>query len=86
VGEAGEAYARARRLCEQVDRPAQLGLVLYGQFLFRIVRGELEQAEHHAEEMRHLGEAKNDAMWKCFGSQISGSICFYLGKFADVRP
>jgi class 3 adenylate cyclase/tetratricopeptide (TPR) repeat protein len=83
--EAGEAYARARRLCEQLNRPVQLGLVLYGQFLFRIVRGELEQAEHHAEEMRHLGETRNDAMWKCFGSQLSGNICFYLGKFTDVR-
>lgn len=83
--EAGEAYARARRLCEQLNRPVQLGLVLYGQFLFRIVRGELEQAEHHAEEMRHLGETRNDAMWKCFGSQLSGNICFYLGKFTNVR-
>jgi class 3 adenylate cyclase/tetratricopeptide (TPR) repeat protein len=83
--EAGEAYARARRLCEQLNRPAQLGLVLYGQYLFRIVRGELEQAEHHAEEMRHLGEARNDATWTCFGTQISGNICFYLGKFTDVR-
>jgi tetratricopeptide (TPR) repeat protein len=83
--EAGEAYARARQLCEQLDRPAQLGLVLYGQFLFRIVRGELEQAEHHAEEMRHLGETRNDVMWKCFGSQLNGNICFYLGKLTDVR-
>jgi tetratricopeptide (TPR) repeat protein len=82
--EPGEAYARARRLCEQLDRPAQLGLVLYGQFLSRVVRGELEQADHHAEEMRHLGETRNDVMWKCFGSQISGTICFYLGKFTDV--
>ena len=74
--EPGEAYARARRLCEQLDRPAQLGLVLYGQFLFRIVRGELEQAEHHAEDMRRLGERRNDVMWQCFGSQLSGNICF----------
>jgi class 3 adenylate cyclase/tetratricopeptide (TPR) repeat protein len=83
--EPGEAYARARQLCEQLDRPAQLGLVLYGQFLSRVVRGELEQAEHHAEEMRHLGSTRNDVMWKCFGSQLSGNICFYLGKFTDVR-
>ena len=83
--EAGEAYARARRLCERVNRPAQLGLVLYGQYLFRIVRGELEQAEHHAGELRRLGEAHNDAMWKCFGAQLSGNICFYLGKLTDVR-
>lgn len=83
--ETGEAYARARQLCEQLNRPAQLGLVLYGQYLFRIVRGELEQAQHHAEELRHLRKAGNDAMWQCFGSQISGNICFYLGKFNDVR-
>jgi hypothetical protein len=83
--ESGETYARARRLAEQLNRPAQLGLVLYGQYLFRIVRGELEQAEHHAEELRHLGEVQNEMMWKCFGSQISGNICFYLGKFTDVR-
>ena len=80
----GEAYARARRLCEQLNRPSQLGLVLYGQYLFRIVRGELEQAEHHAEEMRHLGETRNDVMWKCFGSQLGGTVHFYLGKLTDV--
>lgn len=83
--ETGEVYARARWLAEQLNRPTQLGLVLYGEYLFRIVRGELEQAEHHAEELRRLREAGNDAMWKCFGSQISGNICFYLGKFSDVR-
>jgi class 3 adenylate cyclase/predicted ATPase len=85
AAETGEAYARARQLCEQLDRPVQLGLVLYGQYLFRVVRGELEQAEHHAEELRRLGETRNDAMWKCFGTQISGNICFYLGKFSNVR-
>lgn len=83
--ETGEVYARARELCEQLKRPEQLGLVLYGQYLFRIVRGELEQAEHHAGELRHLREAGDDAMWRCFGSQIGGNICFYLGKFSDVR-
>jgi predicted ATPase len=82
--EAGEAYARARQLCEQLNRPAQLGLVLYGQYLFRIVRGELERAEHHAEEVRQLGEARNETMWKCFGAQLGGTICFYLGKLTDV--
>lgn len=83
--ETGEVYARARQLCEQLKRPARLGVILYGQYLFRIVRGELEQAEHHAEELRRLRAAGNDAMWKCFGAQISGNICFYLGKFSDVR-
>ncbi len=24
-------------------------------------------------------------MWSCFGSQLSGNICFYLGKFSNAR-
>ena len=83
--EPGETYARARQLCEQRNRPAQLGQVLVGQFVFRLVRGELDKAEHHAEEIRRLGEARNDVMWKCFGSERSGTACVWLGKFIDAR-
>ena len=83
--EPGEAYARARHLCEQLDRWAQLGPILYGQFVFHLVRGELERAEHHAKEMRHLGEARNELVWRCLGSRVSGVICCVLGKFADAR-
>jgi tetratricopeptide (TPR) repeat protein len=35
--------------------------------------------------MRHLGEARVDVMWKCFGSRLSGTVCCYLGKFIDAR-
>ena len=71
--EPGEAFARARELCEQLNRPAQLGQVLWGQWVFCHVRAELEQAEDYSEEMRHLGDAQNDVMWKCFGSAYSGT-------------
>ena len=40
--EPGEALARARYLCELLARPQQLGMVLRGQFLFGVVRGELD--------------------------------------------
>jgi class 3 adenylate cyclase/predicted ATPase len=83
--EPGEAYARARELCEQLNRPWQLGPVLVGQWVFRLGRGELEQAEHHAEEMRDLGKARNDAMWIFYGSEVSGVTCSLLGKFIDAR-
>jgi hypothetical protein len=68
-----------------MNRPAQLGEVLAGQFVFHFIRGELDQAEHHAEEKRHLGEARNDAMWKGFGLNRSGTACVWLGKFSDAR-
>jgi class 3 adenylate cyclase/predicted ATPase len=83
--EPGDAYARARYLCQRLDRWGQLGPILYGQFVFHLVRGELERAEHHATEMRRLGEARNDLVWSCVGSRISGVICCVLGKFTDAR-
>jgi class 3 adenylate cyclase/predicted ATPase len=83
--ELGEAYARARHLCQQLNRSEQLGPVLTGLCLFHLVRGELDQAERHAEEIRHFGEARGDLMWNCFGSMGSGSVCCYLGKFTDSR-
>jgi predicted ATPase len=83
--ERGEVLARARQLCERFDRPWQLGSVLQGQCQFRIVRGELMQARHHAEEVRLLGEVHNDGMWKCVGSSANGTVCLHLGKFIAAR-
>jgi class 3 adenylate cyclase/predicted ATPase len=83
--ESGETFARSRQLCEQLSRQGQLGPILHGQFLFRFVRGDLHQAEHHAEEMRHLGEARNDVRLKHAGSNICGVVCTVLGKFVDAR-
>jgi predicted ATPase len=68
ASEPGEVFARARQLCEQLDRPQQLGTVLTGQWIFRLVRAELDQSEHHTAEVRNLGEVRNDVMWACFGS------------------
>jgi class 3 adenylate cyclase/tetratricopeptide (TPR) repeat protein len=83
--EPGEVFARARQICEQVNRPVQLERVLEGQFGFRFTRGELDQAEHHAEEIRQLGEALNDVRWKFIGSACSGHICCWRGKFDEAR-
>ena len=83
--EPGEAFARARQLCEHLTRPQQLGTVLTGQFLFCLVRAELDQAEHHAEEIRRLGAARDDVMWACFGSSFSGVTRHFTGNFVDAR-
>jgi class 3 adenylate cyclase/predicted ATPase len=83
--ESGEAFARARQMCEQLNHPPQLGRVLIGQFVFRLCRAELDRADYHAEEMRHLGAARDDVAWKFIGSQRSGTARAYLGKFIDAR-
>jgi hypothetical protein len=35
--------------------------------------------------LRQLGEAKNDVMWKCFGSMYQGNVSCWLGKFTEAR-
>jgi hypothetical protein len=56
--EVGESYDRARQLCQHLNRPQQLGQVLVGQFVCRLVRGELDQAARHVplEKVRKPGE------------------------------
>ena len=83
--EPGEAFARARELCEQLNQPTQLAAVLRGQWSFHLIRAELDQAQHHVEEMRRLGKARNDVMWECFSSYTGGDTCCFLGKFMEAR-
>jgi phage tail protein X len=68
-----------------INWAAQLGSVLYGEWVFRLVRGELEQAERHAEEIRHLGDTLNEVTWKYYGSALNGVVCCYLGKFMSAH-
>jgi class 3 adenylate cyclase/tetratricopeptide (TPR) repeat protein len=83
---AGEAFDRARQLCERSNQSQQLmGPILRGQFTFRLMRGELQQAAHHAEEIGHLGHVRDEPMWRFMGSWHSGSVCFWRGHFVDAH-
>ena len=83
--EPGDVFDRSRELCEKLNRPQQLNQVLTGQFLFRLLRGELERAERLASEIRHLGEDEVDASWKYNSLSRDGVVCCWLGKFIDAR-
>ena len=82
--EPGEAFFRARELCEQLGQPTQLGQVLYGQLVYHFVRGELVQAERQAEEYRRLAQVRNDLNWKHASSHLSGVLCCVRGKFTEA--
>jgi hypothetical protein len=56
-----DAYARARELCQRLQRRQQRVPVLFGQGAYEWVRGELDLALEHAGAMRRLAEAENDS-------------------------
>jgi predicted ATPase len=83
--DAGKAYARARQLCEELNRPPQFVPVLWGQWVLHLVRAEFEQADRHAGEMLRLGRARNDATLKYLGCRCSGLNRYYFGDFTAAR-
>jgi class 3 adenylate cyclase/predicted ATPase len=82
--EPGEAYTRARQLCDQLNRPAQLGAILVGQFVFHLTRGDLDEAKRIADEIRLLGEGQNEPFPKFVGSVVCGNVCCWRGKPIDA--
>lgn len=81
----GEAYARARELCEELNGPPQLVPVLWGQWVLHLIRAEFEQANLHAGEMLRLGRTRNDVTLKYLGCRCSGLNCYYFGDFTAAR-
>jgi predicted ATPase len=83
--ETGEAFNRARSLCEQLDSPPQLVTVLHGQWACLLLAGDLALARSRAEELLTLGTERNDPVWTVMGCRISGVTCFWLGELIAAR-
>jgi class 3 adenylate cyclase/tetratricopeptide (TPR) repeat protein len=81
----GEAYARARQLCDQLDRPHKLLPILYGQWIHQAMRADMERAQRLAGEMQVLGEMEDDTVARVMGGWSSGFTCLHLGDFATAR-
>lgn len=58
--EAGKAYARARRLCEQTNDTSNLLKALWGEFVHHHVRAETNRSHRAAEELLDLAGRQND--------------------------
>jgi predicted ATPase len=81
----GETYARARALCEQLDRPPQIVPVLYGQCVHHLVKGPLPLARVLAADLLQRGEDGADAAITATGHRLSGMACVHLGEFVAAR-
>jgi predicted ATPase len=82
---AGETYARACVLAEQLNRSDHLGPLLYGQWLFHTNRSELSPALLFAERIEQIGETQDDVGLLLLGHLAHGIIRMNLGDFVAAR-
>jgi class 3 adenylate cyclase/tetratricopeptide (TPR) repeat protein len=78
-------YLRARVLCAQLDDAPQRVPVLWGLWMFRLVRGELRTAQAMAEECLQLTEQTNDAGLLCEAHLAVGDTVLWRGEFTRAR-
>jgi class 3 adenylate cyclase/predicted ATPase len=83
--ETGEAYARARRLWEQLGCSSEFLQIPYGQSRHHVARGEFDLALRLSEDLLRLSQQRNDDAGLVLGHGSSGRDSMYAGKFASSR-
>jgi class 3 adenylate cyclase len=84
--EVGETIARARSLAEKLDRTDYLIGLLYGECVYRLVRGELKLTLSLAKNLEQIGEARNDRAAQLLGRHwLQGVTLYFLGDFVAAR-
>ena len=82
---AGEAYSRARQLCDELKRPRKLLPILYGQWVNSFVAADLDRAEQFATEILNLGELADDVITRVVGYRVTGGTSVFRGDFPIAR-
>ena len=80
-----EAYSRAEELCERLGERADIFPALWGQWLFRWGRSEVDAAWQLCERLLALAENYGDAGLKLQAHHASWATSFGRGKLAEVR-
>ncbi|MBI3799862.1 MAG: AAA family ATPase [Deltaproteobacteria bacterium] len=83
--EVGQAYARARELCQQVGETPQLFPVLYGLCGFYTTRAELLTARKLGEQLLTLAWNTQDPALLMEAHFALGQSLFWFGEFALAR-
>jgi class 3 adenylate cyclase len=83
--ETGQAYARARKLWEQLGSPSEFLRVPYGQSLYHRHHGEVDLAQCLAEDLLRLSHQRNDSAGLVLGHYSAGRNLMFAGRFALSR-
>jgi predicted ATPase len=83
--ETGHAFARARKLWEQLGSSQEYLNVPYGQSRYHGYRGELDLAMRLDERLLCLSRQRNDSAGLALGHYSIGRDLMFLGRFASSR-
>jgi adenylate cyclase len=83
--EVGPVFQRAREICATIGEPQQQFAMVFGNFAWQIVRGEMDRSLVLANEAISLAEAFGDpGMWM-EALFLLGVTLFYRGDFVGAR-
>ena len=80
----GPVFVRARELCERIGQPSQLFAVVWGNFAWRVVRGEMGLSMELAKEAIGLAERFEDPGIWMEALFLLGLTLFYRGDFVGA--
>jgi class 3 adenylate cyclase/predicted ATPase len=80
-----EAYSRAERLCDRLGERADIFPALWGQWLFRVGRSELDAAQRLCGRLLALAGKSGDAGFKLQAHHAAWATSFGRGELAEVQ-
>ncbi|HJY83922.1 MAG TPA: hypothetical protein VKK81_22895, partial [Candidatus Binatia bacterium] len=83
--ETGQAYTRARELCQQLGDTPQFFPVLFGLTAFHVVRGEFRTARELSEQLLRLAQSVQDPALLVPARHALGQTLYYLGELVSAR-
>jgi predicted ATPase len=81
----GQAYHRARELCERLDDIRQLFPVLYGLCLFHLYAADLSAADAASSRLLELAAGSNDRNLLFFAHRAAGVSSYPAGRLEAAR-
>jgi DNA-binding SARP family transcriptional activator/predicted ATPase len=83
--EVGRVYDRARLLCEFLSARQPYFPVLWGSWVFHVVRANFQTAREFATRFRHLADGCGNTTLIAAGHFMMGCTLFHVGKPAEAR-
>jgi hypothetical protein len=79
------AHQRARQLCEELDRPHDLAVLVSGQCVYHVLAGELTLAVEESDAVLQLAHTRHDLQLEFLGYSVSTIAWFHIGGFTTAN-